>query len=267
MQKEATQSLWFSTNEDKAWAEKFFLIYSPIWMALMAIMMVTGWVDTFSDSALLMHACLVALPLLVVPFFLRKNNSNVKWHESYWFKANLYIFVFSFFGNYFGSEYFFDVLGMVYSYPHVTTNLDSSLLGSGKQTVPLIMYFYTQAYFITYHTSAVLVLRRFMNSKIPTKTLLFLPLVFVVGYIWAWLETKAMANPLIANSFYYEKMDIMLAYGSMIYATYFVASFPIFYFINEKLTWDNLKVISAGFSASMLTFYMLDMAAHLIGRL
>ena len=32
----------------------------------------------------------------------------------YWFKANLYIAIFNFAGNYFGSEYFFDVLGMVY---------------------------------------------------------------------------------------------------------------------------------------------------------
>lgn len=260
-------SLWFSSDKDKAWAEKFFLIYSPIWMALMGIMMLTGWVSSFSDTALLIHACLVALPLILIPALLRKNISNIKWHESYWFKANLYIFVFNFFGNYFGSEYFFDVLGMVYHYPNVTTNLDSSLLGSGKQTVPLIMYFYTQAYFITYHTSAVLVLRRFMNSSAPAKTLLFLPLVFIVGYLWAWMETKAMANPLMASSFYYEKMDIMLAYGSIIYATYFIASFPIFYFINENVKWDNFKVIAAGLSASMLTFYMLDMAAHLIGRL
>jgi len=129
------------------------------------------------------------------------------------------------------------------------------------------MYFYTQAYFITYHSSAVVVLRRFMNSGFPAKGIMFLPIVFVVGYLWAWLETKAMANPLMESSFYYEKMAIMLAYGSAIYATYFVASFPIFYFINEKNKWNNLTVISAGFSASMLTFYMLDFAAHLIGRL
>jgi len=259
-------SQWFSSDPDKAWAEKFFLAYSPVWMALMAVMMLTGWVNSFSDTALLFHACLVALPLVVVPALLRRK-STIPWYESYWFKANLYIFVFSFFGNYFGSEYFFDVLGMVYNYPNVTTNLDSSLLGSGKQSVPLIMYFYTQAYFITYHTSAIIVLRRVMKSNLPAKSLFFLPLVFVVGYVWAWLETKAMANPLIESSFYYEKMSIMLAYGSAIYATYFVASFPIFYFINEKKSWDNFKVISAGLSASMLTFYMLDTAAHLIGRL
>src|SRR5690606_9319958 len=138
---------------------------------------------------------------------------------------------------YFGSEYFFDVLGMVYHFPNATTTLDAALLGQGEQTVPVIMYLYTQAYFITYHVSAVVVLRRLMNSSLPMKTLLFLPLVFVVGYLWAWMETKAMANPMMQTSFYYEKMDIMLAYGSAIYATYFIASFPIFYYLNEKTKW------------------------------
>ncbi len=259
-------SQWLSQNEDKAWAEKFFMLYTPIWMALMAMMMFTGWVYTFSDAQLLIHAAIVFFPLIAVPFFLRKN-SGIPWHQSYWFKANLYIFVFSFFGNYFGSEYFFDVLGMVYRFPNASTNLDAALLGSGEQQVPVIMYAYTQAYFITYHTSAIIVLRRMMNSKVPMKALLFLPLVFIVGYLWAWMETKAMANPLIQASFYYEKMDIMLAYGSVIYATYFIASFPIFYFLDEKVKWDTLKVIAGGLSASMLTFYLLDVSAHLVGSL
>ncbi|MEZ4287195.1 MAG: hypothetical protein R3A47_03420 [Polyangiales bacterium] len=33
---------WFSSNPDKAWAEKFFLIYSPIWMGFMGAVMATG---------------------------------------------------------------------------------------------------------------------------------------------------------------------------------------------------------------------------------
>ncbi|MGH8646606.1 MAG: hypothetical protein ACREX4_19970 [Gammaproteobacteria bacterium] len=78
-----------------------------------------------------------------MPVWLAPPYTGKRWHESYWFKANLYLFVFGFFGNYFGSEYFFDVLGMVYVYPSATTTLDSALLGSGGQKVPLIMYFYT----------------------------------------------------------------------------------------------------------------------------
>lgn len=262
MNMKAEQVLWFSENKNKAWTERFFLAYSPVWMILMGVMMITGWEKSFSNTALLLHACLVALPLVIVPAILRRNEEV--WYKSYWFKANLYLFIFGFFGNYFGSEYFFDVLGMVYHFPNATTVLDSSILGRGEQTVPLIMYFYTQAYFVTYHTSAVLVLRRVMKSGLPMKAVLFLPVAFVIGYLWAWMETKAMANPLIASSFYYQNMEGMLAYGSIIYATYFIVSFPIFYFLDEKSNWDLLKVCGAGLSASMLVFYLLDISAWVV---
>lgn len=259
---------WFSANPDRAWAEKFFLLYSPVWMILMGIMMPTGWVNTFSNGALLLHSLLVAAPLIVVPALLRRH-SGIPWHDSYWFKANLYIGLFGFFGNYFGSEYFFDVLGMVYDFPNATTTLDARLVGSGEQPVPVIMYLYTHAYFMTYHTTAILVLRRIMTAGLPGTRLLFLPIVFAVGYCWAWLETKAMANPMIATSFHYTNMEAMLAYGSAIYALYFIASFPIFYFLDEHTgrRWDLFRVVGAGLSASMLTFYLLDAAAWWVGAL
>lgn len=261
---------WFSDNPDRAWAEKFFLLYSPVWMALMALMMLTGWVTAFDDTALLLHAALVALPLAVIPAFLQRwTNPSLRWYQSYWFKANLYIFLFGFFGNYFGSEYFFDVLGMVYHLPNASTSLDAALVGKSAQPVPLIMYFYTHAYFMTYHTSAIVVLRRIMHSGLPLRTLLFMPVVFVVGYAWAWMETRAMANPLMSATFYYQNMEAMLAYGSVIYATYFIASFPIFYFLDENANarWDLAKVTAAGLSASMLTFYLLDACAQAVGHL
>lgn len=261
---------WFSANPDRAWAEKFFLLYSPIWIFLMGIMMPTGWVQSFSDAALLIHGVLVAAPIFLVPLLLRRHvNPGRPWYDSYWFKANLYIGLFGFFGNYFGSEYFFDVLGMVYNMPNVTTVLDANRVGSGEQTVPVIMYLYTHAYFITYHTTAIIVLRRIMTAGIPASRLLFLPIVFAVGYCWAWLETKAMANPMMATSFYYTNMDAMLTYGSAIYALYFIASFPIYYYLDESATrrWDLWRVVAAGMSASMLTLYLLDAAAGWVGAL
>lgn len=265
-----TTTHWFSPNPDRAWAEKFFLCYSPIWMALMALMMLTGWVNTFSNTALLLHASLVALPLILLPALLHPRYSPATpWHQSYWLKANLYILLFGFFGNYFGSEYFFDVLGMVYNLPHATTTLDATLLGKTQQPVPLIMYLYTHAYFMTYHTSAIIVLRRILSSELPLRQWLFMPIVFTIGYAWAWIETRAMANPLMASTFYYQKLDAMLAYGSVIYATYFIASFPIFYFLDEttRSRWSLLHTAAAGLSASMLTFYLLDACAHIVGKL
>lgn len=263
----------FSSNPDKAWVEKFFLIYSPVWMALMAMMMLTGWVASWTDTQLLIHGCVVMLPIFIVPFFLHKKYSDKKWTDSYFLKANLYLFIFGFWGNYAGSEYFFDLLGMVYNFPNATTRLDAALVGSGEQGVPLIMYMYTHAYFMTYHATANIALRK-MRSYFPRQSglvsaLCFLICVLIIAYSWSWMETFAMANPLMSGIFYYEKMAMMLKYGSMIYATYFIASFPIYYFIDEEKgkEWSVLQVCSAALAASTLTFFMLDFAAHFIGRL
>lgn len=260
---------WFSDNPDRAWGEKFFLFYSPVWMLSMGLMMLTGWDKSFSNGQLLVHAATIVAPMLVLPWWLDPLRGQRPWLQSYWFKANLFMAIFSVFGNYVGSEYFFDVLGMVYSYPNASTTLDTALVGEGTQTVPLIMYFYTHAYFMTYHTTAVLVLRRFMTSGLPLRGALFLPLAFVVGYCWAWMETKAMANPLMATSFYYNKLDAMLAYGSLIYATYFVVGFPVFYFMDENRhkPWSLTIACSAALSTSMLVFYLLDLCAHWVNTL
>jgi cycloeucalenol cycloisomerase len=262
------KSTWFSANPSKAWGEKFFLIYSPVWMAIMGLTMVTGVYRHFGDASYLLHSMLIALPLVIVPLLIRNEMAlGRRWYQTYWFKANLYIGVFNFFGNYFGSEYFFDTLGMVYNYPAIQWTLDAELLGSGEQKVPLIMYFMTQAYFMTYHASAIVVLRKLRSIKVLSW--LFPVMVFVIGYFWAWMETRAMANPLIADIFHYKDMARMLAYGSIAYACYFVASFPIFYYLDEREedNWDLLRTTFAGLSASMLTFYLLDFWAKWIGPL
>ncbi|MCG8669147.1 MAG: hypothetical protein MI867_07005 [Pseudomonadales bacterium] len=262
---------WLSDQPEKRRAEIFFLAYSPVWMVLMAVMVFTGWDKTFTNTQLLIHSLIVALPLLLVPAAIEikgASKSNIKrsWLNSYWLKANLFIGIFGFFGNYFGSYYFFDVLGMVYNYPNATTNLDSALLNQREQPVPVIMYLYTHAYFMTYHTTANLVLRKI---NVIDKRLFFLPIAFLVGYVWAWIETKAMANPLMASSFYYKNMPAMLAYGSAIYACYFIVSFPIFFLIDERKNhkWSLQTVCMSALAASMMVFYLLDIAAHIVKAL
>lgn len=266
----SSQPRWFSENPDKAWGEKFFLVYTPIWILQTAIGVVLNFGKTLGDAGMLIHACAIAFPLFLVPLFIRRaSQAGLRWYQTYWFKANVYIGIFSLLGNYFGSEYFFDVLGMVYRFPNVHLTLDSALVGSGQQTVPLIMYLLTMAYFATYHTTAMVVLRRLRTSRIRLLAWAFPLAVLAVGYFWAWMETFAMANPLMREAFYYQDMGRMLAYGSAVYACYFVASFPIFYFLDEKpdARWGLWQTAAAALSASMLTFFMLDLVTHFIGRI
>ncbi|MDH3653909.1 MAG: hypothetical protein OEN21_06555 [Myxococcales bacterium] len=259
---------WFSANPSKAWGEKFFLAYSTVWMTMMALVMGLGVTDRLGEWGFMAVGVAVALPLVAVPALIRDEKPlGRRWYQTYWFKANLYIAIFNFAANYFGTEYFFDVLGMVYDYPMIELNLDSTLVGSGEQSVPLIMYLLTQAYFLTYHTTAVIVLRRIRTSRLPIGGLLWPVLLLVIAYFWAWMETKAMANPWVESQFYYKDMERMLAYGSLFYALYFVASFPIFYELDERreANWSLRITAAAACTASLVMMFLLDFAAAIFG--
>ncbi|MEZ5505035.1 MAG: hypothetical protein R3F38_03250 [Gammaproteobacteria bacterium] len=257
---------WFSANPDRAWAEKFFLIYSPIWMILMGIMMPTGWAQSFSDTALLVHGVLVAAPIFLVPLLLRRHaNPDRPWYDSYWFKANLYIGLFGFFGNYFGSEYFFDVLGMVYNMPNVTTALDAKLVGSGDQPVPLIMYLYTHAH--VHHLS------HRDHRAAPHRDRASSTSACVSAHRPNGLLLGLAGNQGDGQS---DDGDVVLlptwkrmAYGSAICLAIFHRQFSDRYYLDESATarWDLWRVAAAGMSASMLTFYLLDAAAWWVGSL
>jgi cycloeucalenol cycloisomerase len=64
-------------------------------------------------------------------------------------------------------------------------------------------------------------------------------------------------------------MDRMLAYGSLFYALYFIASFPIFFHLDEArdARWTLAKTGAAALSASMILLFLLDFAAAIFGPL
>jgi cycloeucalenol cycloisomerase len=237
-------------------------------MAGMGLVMGLGLPARIGDWGFIAIGLAVALPLVLIPALFRDEHALGRpWYRTYWLKANLYIAIFNVAANYFGSEYFFDVLGMVYDYPMIHLNFDATLVGSGEQRVPIVMYLLTQAYFMTYHTTAVVLLRRLRTSRLPMGGLVWPALLLAVAYFWAWMETRAMANPWIESQFYYRDMERMLSHGSLFYSLYFVASFPIFYWLDEErdTDWSLRKTAAAALSASMIMLFLLDFAAKIFG--
>jgi cycloeucalenol cycloisomerase len=259
---------WFSENPSKAWGEKFFLLYTPVWIAGMALLMRTGAGARWGDLAL--NAAMLGLwaPLLLVPALLG-DGSGRPWWRAYWLKFNLWIGIFAGVGSYFGSEYFFDVLGMVYRYPQLHWRLDSALLGSGEQTVPLIMYWSAHFYFVTYHTGAVVLLRRLRSSRLFVSPLLWPLAVLALAYGFAWAETWAMTGGSIAEQFGYRDLPRMLRWGSLFYASYFVVSFPLIYRLDEGRDedWSLGRTALEALAAGMLVLFLLDFVSARIGTL
>jgi len=259
---------WFSPNPDRAWGEKFFLCYIPVWIALFAV-----WSTAFDggnrgDAATIAFGLVLASPLLLVPALFAPRNGHY-WYESYWLKANLFIFIVNFSGNYFVSEYFFDVLGMVYHYPNLHLTADAALVGSGEQKVPLIMYLMTQATYMTYHTTAIVVMRRVLSSPIPMKLVCFIVLTALLAYCWSWTETMSFANSGLESNFRYKDKDSMLRYGSIVFGMMFIPSFPIFYFLDESADrrWSLLQVTAGALSAALIGLFLTDLCTHVIGTL
>ena len=59
-----------------------------------------------------------AVPCVILPWLLEhKADRRKPWSQKFWVKANVWIAIFSFIGNYFWTHYFYTVLGAKYTFP------------------------------------------------------------------------------------------------------------------------------------------------------
>ncbi|MFV8753722.1 hypothetical protein ACNOYE_24470 [Nannocystaceae bacterium ST9] len=257
---------WLAAEPSKAAAERFVLIYSPVWMALVGTVMLAGLYRGWSDLAYMTFGLAAALPLIVVPWLrpAAADRDRRPWQTS-WFRMNLWVAILVWFGSYFGSEYFFDVLGMRYEFP-TTWNLDAALVGSGSDEVPLFLYPLTQAYFMTYHVVMTVLYRR-MQARWSLGPLTRVALIAGLAYAVAFAETFFMAIPALRDVFSYPDRGRMLMIGSLFYASYFVISLPVFSRIDEGRPWTIGDTIGSSLAVCMGVLIVLDGWTLMFGRL
>jgi len=278
---------WLSRNPAKAEVERFFLLFSPIWMAAMAYVVLTGAWRTFDDVTYMIFGLGLGLPPVLVPWVLGalqpgRFESDRPLLERHWIRANLWLWVVVFIGSYVISEYFFDVMGMRYGFP-VTWTLDANVVGRGNGVVPLFLYPVTQAYFVTYHVGMTVALRR-IRTGWSLGPLGVAVTVLVLSYAVAFGETWFMASDLLSDVFRYPDRARMLGIGSLFYATIFVFSLPLYARLdepapdesatadadgdapsNDTRTWWTLSLEAAG--AGMAAMLVMDAWSWLFGRL
>lgn len=275
-----TQSQWFSPNPDKAWAEKFFLIFIPIFFAYNALIQQMGWLDAGNFWHVTQNLLMWVPYCLLLPWWLRRN-SGVRWSESYWFKFNLYMAVFIFFATYFHTEYFFDVLGLRYRFPEVTLYFDSALVGpdeavalAANKKVPVGMYLNSIAFFIVYHTAAVVVMRRIRNLTgdwaRSLQKLAWVVIVAATAFFFAWAETYFYITEDAAGNVWYEDLPRMLKWGSIYYAMYFIVSFPNVFRLDENPSeprWSLSRTVIEACFVSAVSLLLIDLWALFLGPL
>ena len=270
---------WLPAQGAKRAYEVWVLRYSAVWMGIFGSVVVTELYEKFDAAGYFLLCGGLALPLIVQPFV--HGRSAGVWHAG---RAQLWIAIFGFIGNYWYTHYFYVVLRARYTMPAWRLN-----------DVPIAMYLATHFYFSTYHVLANLALRRVRSSYAagPARTALQAALVLAMSYAMAFMETLT-----ISNFPYYDfearwlapplrrpatttrtpaprrhrpplpppSQDRHLAYtvGSAFYGLYFVVSFPVYFALDEPnvgppnpgAAMSDVAVSALG--AGMLVLLLLD---------
>ncbi|WVZ96099.1 hypothetical protein U9M48_041780 [Paspalum notatum var. saurae] len=252
------RSAWLAADGSKRWGEAFFLLYTPFWLTLcLGVVVPFKLYERFTELEYLIVGLVSAVPAFVVPLFLvGKADSIRSLKDRYWVKANLWIIIFSYVGNYFLTHYFFTVLGASYTFPSWKMN-----------NVPHMTFLLAHVCFLFYHMASNMTLRRLRHSTahLPhsIRWLFETAWILALSYFIAYLETLA-----IANFPYYEFIDrdMMYKVGSLFYAIYFIVSFPMFSRIDEEdEKWNLSRVAVDSLGAAMLVTILLDLWRIFLG--
>ncbi len=220
---------WSPEHPGKAAAERWYLIFTPIWGLVAAVVMLGGaplrWRHApWGDWAYMAFGAGLWIALLVGGHLTAPASERARpwWRRSHT-KIQAWMLIFAGLGNYY-SEYFYETLHMPYGFG----------TGWNLHQVPLFLYPLTAVYFTTYAT-LLNIGARALRSRIPEgaprlRALAYLPLCFVV----AGLETLLNANPWIHEVFCYDDLSFALGFGTLMYGLWFVVTAPLWGWIDER---------------------------------
>lgn len=214
--------------------ELFALTYTPIWIFAFGCIVAFGLYERFDEWSYLYVCVGLALPFLLQPIIMPSAgfgspDAQRPLSERYAFKANMWLAVYSFIGNYWYTHYFYSVLKAKYTMPAHRLN-----------NVPIALYFATHFYFSTYHVFSNLLLRKIVTSYQAGfgRSVLYVAVVMAFSYFTAFMETLTIsAYP----DYSFEDRNMAYTVGSAFYGIYFLVSFPAFSRFDSDIDNDNNK--------------------------
>lgn len=237
---------------------RFYLLYSPIWMAAVAVTMLTQAFTRWGDLGHMLLGLGLCAPILIWPL-LREREQPLS--RRYGVKAALFITLLSFLQNYFGTPLFFNHFGLTYHF-RVT------LLGNGS---PWFLSFMTVAYFATYFSIMAIALHAVENwltrlDSARLRMLLRLGAATALSYTMALLETLSMQNRLLAGYFAYGNKERMMFVGSLCYGTLLLCGLLVFARIDEdeRRPTPLVDVIWQALGVNTLVLCAYEVYAHLL---
>jgi len=252
--------------DERAWAERFFLTTSPIWIVAVAAVVIGGVLPRWGDAEYMLFSCAVAAPAVIGPRLAGKRMFTADPpRPAYWLKVNVWVAIVVVFGTYIGTAYFFDLMGMRYAFA-TKWALQSPVVGKTGADVPIFMYPLTQAYFVTYF-AALSVAWRTLRTKLHLGKLGTVVSLVALAYALAFVETLSMATDLMTDLFRYEQRDKMLLFGSFGYASYFLVGLPMFTRIDRDDHWTLGRTALEACATCMMILALLELWAQVVGPL
>lgn len=241
--KKSSLILWFGSNQNKTETEILFLSLAICWILYFSIIVATGMYHEFKRWEYLYVCTPMASIYFFIPFFFGMEKEKPIL-ERYYVKANVWIGILSYVGNFYWTHYFYNLLCAKYTF-------DAHRLND----VPISMYMATHAYFCFYHSLTNICIRRmrrtvrYSSSTITDSERLILNALFIgiLAYTTAFMETKTIEG---FDYWEFENRDRALVVGSGVYMLYFIVSFPKFIQVDEE---EEEKSILNSSSTTMKT--------------
>ncbi len=196
--------------------ERGWLLYTPIWGGLTGLVMLGGLAEGWGDVELLLFGVALALGTVVAALAGVRRHAATEDRRAH-LRAALAmtsgVVVLAFGLNLLQTPFFFDVLHMRYGFA-ATWRIDRN---------PVFLYLVTVPYFATYSVLACVALRAARRAPRLARP----PLVVLIPFALAFLETVLNANPLMTRLFCYDDVPLMLWFGTLCYGLPFVLALPI----------------------------------------
>jgi len=105
---------FLAVDDSKRWSEMLYLVYSPFWIIYALVLVVPMQLyEHFGKAEYMLLCSIAAVPCVLLPLCVLtpcRADERRPLHERHWFRANLWVAIFSYIGNYFWTHYFYRVL-------------------------------------------------------------------------------------------------------------------------------------------------------------
>lgn len=251
---------FLASHPGKRATERFWLAYTPVWGAVIAIVMLSRAGDRWGDLELITMAVVLAAGALLGPVLLRPASERGRpIYRSAAFKLGLSVTGFAFFLNYSQTPFFYDVLHMHYGFRTTITIRNN----------PVALYILTIPYFATYAVLCLVAYRWAKNALRAAPRFVRFTGLALTPFAVAFLETAMNANPWTRRLFCYDDMRLVLWFGTFAYGTAFCLALPVWLYIDERPTADVtvasvLVAVAAAMYADsiLLDVYRYHLAPH-----